>query len=751
ENSFGDVDSVMVEIEGDVVALFDDPFSPPNAGPGPNWQPAATGFPNVVCDRITLDATHLGLRMATADTNPPFPIYGIQLVSPLQIPKDATRLDIDFLVQPRNGGAFDTRLVMQDLGDNDSLTLSFNEFYPGGGTRRLVTLGSGGGGAFSQSSGDYAFGPGTLYHALASISPAGTTVTFKSEDLNTVIQTFTVPQLTLSNLLGSAVQLSILQQDTAHTADYIGSPECFVDRLTVKVTSAAPPPLIINVAKGGNIINDSKPVGVLHDGVNYAAAWAASNTDSNAVTRSDLMQFSAAATNQIVLGADPDFNSASGTIMFWMRSSGTTGSGNAGAILFDRTPTDSNGPPGAIIVQTDAGHVLAQAVAGTGIAGFPNEVSQRINLNDPAQHFGYRMRTSDLSGAVYGIQLATPLAIATGETSLNLDLLVQNRSGGAYPARLVLSGFGGSKSLTITLNEFPPDGHVRQFTAFGTGGGGAFSQASSDYAQSSYNFYHVLIVVDATGTKIDLWDEAMSTDLQTFVVPELTIADMAGSSLQLSILQAANNSSATESLVDNLNVTSAVGGLLLDDPFEPPGDGPGLNWVAAIANGVVNQIQSAHAIADSRWHQIALTYDQSASGSSALFIDGVQDSSQTNAAAWSWTARQEIELGRSHNTYWRAYDGLLDDFRIYNRKLTASEITQAANTGALVDNAALMVRFNFDGPPSGWTLTWPGAGTLQSTTNVMTPVNWNPVPNSHSPYYIRPNDAPMLFYRVVGQ
>ena len=94
---------------------------------------------------------------------------------------------------------------------------------------------------------------------------------------------------------------------------------------------------------------------------------------------------------------------------------------------------------------------------------------------------------------------------------------------------------------------------------------------------------------------------------------------------------------------------------------------------------------------------------------------------------------------------------MLDDFRIYNRKLTASEITQAASTGAPVDNAALMVRFNFDGPPSGWTLTWPGAGTLQSTTNITTPVNWNPVPSSHSPYYIRPNDAPMIFYRAVGQ
>jgi hypothetical protein len=47
------------------------------------------------------------------------------------------------------------------------------------------------------------------------------------------------------------------------------------------------------------------------------------------------------------------------------------------------------------------------------------------------------------------------------------------------------------------------------------------------------------------------------------------------------------------------------------------------------------------------------------------------------------------------------------------RILTAAEIAQVASSNALVDTAALQVRFNFSGPADGVTLTWPG-GVLQT-------------------------------------
>ncbi len=87
-----------------------------------------------------------------------------------------------------------------------------------------------------------------------------------------------------------------------------------------------------------------------------------------------------------------------------------------------------------------------------------------------------------------------------------------------------------------------------------------------------------------------------------------------------------------------------------------------------------NQFESSATISDEKWHHIAATYDQSASGTTTLYVDGAQDSFVFNAAAWSWPAGEEIELGLSHDPGWGAYTGLMDDVRIYSRILTGTEI-----------------------------------------------------------------------------
>lgn len=570
--------------------------------------------------------------------------------------------------------------------------------------------------------------------------------TLSSAGLPLAVTPFNVlnPNLTLA-AFGDSFTVALFQQ----RSDSAWAPENTFgdfDSVKVEVDAGAVTPLEITIARGGNIIGDSKPSGTPHSGVNAGAAWAASNTDTASTVRDGVMQFSAAKTNQIALAADPDFNATSGTIVFWLRSAGTSGGGNEGAMLFDRRPAGVNGAAGAVIVQTDAGNVLFQAASGAGVGGYPSEVSQRINLD--GTHLGYRMRTSDLSGTVHGIELDTPLDIPAQETGLQVQTLIQNRSGGEYPARLVLRRLDGTRSLTVSLNE-SAGGHMRQFVAFGTGGGGTFDQASADYLHSPYNFYQVLVAIDSTGTTVDLLSEDLGVIIHSIAVPELTMADLAGSGAQLSILQAANANGATEALLDRLTVTSAPTGVLLDDSFDP-GDGPGANWVAATGNGVASQFQSVRTVNDNRWHHVAVVYDQAAAGSIDLFIDGVLDASQQDIAAWAWGTTQPIELGRSHDPHWRAFDGVLDDVRIYNRKLTAAEIAQIAGTGALVEPNALMVRFNFDGPPSGVTLTWPGGASLESTTELTTPIVWTPVPRSLSPYFINPSDTPLRFYRVVG-
>jgi hypothetical protein len=142
-------------------------------------------------------------------------------------------------------------------------------------------------------------------------------------------------------------------------------------------------------------------------------------------------------------------------------------------------------------------------------------------------------------------------------------------------------------------------------------------------------------------------------------------------------------------------------------------------------------------VVDGNWHQVTLTYDQSASGTVAVYVDGVIVGSQANTAAWSWPAGQQIELGRSHDTYWQEYNGQMDDFRIYNRILTDTEIATIAapaTSDTLVDTAALKLRYNFGTAAGvGTQLSWP-IGVLQGASVIGNPTIWTPI-NTTSPSY----------------
>jgi hypothetical protein len=90
---------------------------------------------------------------------------------------------------------------------------------------------------------------------------------------------------------------------------------------------------------------------------------------------------------------------------------------------------------------------------------------------------------------------------------------------------------------------------------------------------------------------------------------------------------------------------------------------------------------STRNITDGYWHHISITYDQTTSGYVRLFIDGQEDSSSLATAGWSWVEGVAIELGQSHDGYWKKFKGDMDDFRIYSRALASAEImTIAAST-----------------------------------------------------------------------
>ncbi len=85
------------------------------------------------------------------------------------------------------------------------------------------------------------------------------------------------------------------------------------------------------------------------------------------------------------------------------------------------------------------------------------------------------------------------------------------------------------------------------------------------------------------------------------------------------------------------------------------------------------------------WHQLTVVFDGAASGNSnrlKLFINGSQVTIDTFSGTIGATlpafTTQTAHIGNYDNKA-RAFDGLLDDVRIYNRALTTTEITALAN------------------------------------------------------------------------
>ena len=82
----------------------------------------------------------------------------------------------------------------------------------------------------------------------------------------------------------------------------------------------------------------------------------------------------------------------------------------------------------------------------------------------------------------------------------------------------------------------------------------------------------------------------------------------------------------------------------------------------------VNSFSGTQIINDDAWHHIAYVYDQSASGSITVYVDGVQDATNPNTQAWAWPpAPRPILLGASPDSYWRPFVGSMDDFQITRR------------------------------------------------------------------------------------
>ena len=154
-----------------------------------------------------------------------------------------------------------------------------------------------------------------------------------------------------------------------------------------------------------------------------------------------------------------------------------------------------------------------------------------------------------------------------------------------------------------------------------------------------------------------------------------------------------------------------------------------------------NQLATRANPSDGKWHHIAYVYDQTAKGYVGFYVDGVLDSTHNNSQSWYWVTDETLEIGKSHDTYWSAYHGFLDDFRIYNRVLSASEIAQLAG---VVTSPILSITRS----ASSLTINWSVTGfVLQQNTNLANPTGWTDVTNT-SPVVITLPVSGANFYRL---
>ncbi len=127
-----------------------------------------------------------------------------------------------------------------------------------------------------------------------------------------------------------------------------------------------------------------------------------------------------------------------------------------------------------------------------------------------------------------------------------------------------------------------------------------------------------------------------------------------------------------------------------------------LNFALLAANGGAARLdrEGSTTVDNGLWNHIAFTYDGSATAAGIkLYVNGVEETESTSSNNDPGTLVDvETDIGRRNRTTSAEYfNGLIDDVRLYNRALTASDIAQLYNQGfygnkttnALINNAVL--------------------------------------------------------------
>ena len=136
------------------------------------------------------------------------------------------------------------------------------------------------------------------------------------------------------------------------TAADIAAYDLVVTNLYGSATSSVVTVDTILTTPGKNFVVDSNPQNPERDGLNFGATWVDSSAD-HGTNRLGVMNFAAAGPSQITVPGATNFDYSTGTVMFWVRTSGLADSTGHPATLFDRM----NNGKGFVLVQNSDGTV----------------------------------------------------------------------------------------------------------------------------------------------------------------------------------------------------------------------------------------------------------------------------------------------------------------------------------------------------------------------------------------------------------
>lgn len=108
-----------------------------------------------------------------------------------------------------------------------------------------------------------------------------------------------------------------------------------------------------------------------------------------------------------------------------------------------------------------------------------------------------------------------------------------------------------------------------------------------------------------------------------------------------------------------------------------------------ITKGIVNNTGSTTIVSNNEWHQVVLEYNTT---SYNLYIDGILDY-QDNSLSGTISLSDIIYIGNSNDG--KYYDGLIDDFRIFNKSLISTEVSNLFN-GTYHNSSNLVLHYTFE-------------------------------------------------------